>query len=111
MTRLTHRFFLMTLTLSSIGFSVSPTQAQSASVTDVLVEEVPEEVLRQDLILDARSPLDGQPLSAIEYAELQVEIERLNQVTPQVSPKLRQLIGLLKFRKILKKVLPIVPIK
>ncbi len=75
------------------------------------LEEVPEEVLRQEMIFEARSPLNGAPLTATEYAELQADIEQLNQVTPQVSPKLQQLMMLVKLRKFIKTVLPIVPIK
>jgi hypothetical protein len=73
--------------------------------------EIPEEVLRQEIILDGRSPLDGQPLTATEYAELQAELERLNEPTPMVSPKLQQLVMLVKLRKFLKTVLPILPMK
>jgi hypothetical protein len=86
-------------------------RVNAQSAPSFIPEEVPEEVLRQEIILDARSPLDGKPLTATEYAELQVEIEQHNQTTPQVSPKLRQLVGLLKFRKLIKRVLPMIPIK
>ena len=74
-------------------------------------EPIPEKVLSQGLALEFRSPLDGRLLTATEYADLQAEIDRLNEVAPQVSPKIRRLVGLLKFRKFIKRVLPIVPIK
>ncbi len=74
-------------------------------------EETPEEVLRESVILEARSPIDGKPLSAVEYAELQAELEQLNQPNPPLSPKLQQLVTLLKIRKLLKTVIPILPIK
>jgi hypothetical protein len=89
----------------SIGLSIAPASA------DVVPEEVPEEVLRQEMILEGRSPLDGAPLTATEYAELQAELERLNTPTPTVSPKLQQLVMLVKLRKFLKTVLPILPMK
>jgi hypothetical protein len=84
---------------------------QAQVVPQAAMGEIPEEILRQEMILDARSPLDGKPLTATEYAELQVEIDRLNEPTPTVSPKLQQLVLLVKLRKFLKTVLPIVPIK
>jgi hypothetical protein len=73
--------------------------------------EVPEEVLRGEVTVGARSPLDGSPLTAREYAELQVEIERSNQVEAVAPEKLRNLVGLLRLRKFIKTVLPFVPIK
>ena len=74
-------------------------------------ENVSEKASSQELALEFRSPLDGRLLTATEYADLQAEIDRLNEVAPQVSPKIRRLVGLLKFRKFIKRVLPIVPIK
>ena len=74
-------------------------------------EKIPEEVSSHGLVLEFRSPLDGRLLTATEYADLQAEIDRLNEVPPQVSYKIRRLVGLLKFRKLIKRVLPIVPIK
>jgi hypothetical protein len=73
--------------------------------------EVPEEVLRGDVTVGARSPFDGAPLTAREYAELQVEIERANQVEAVAPEKLKNLVGLLRLRKFIKTVLPFVPIK
>ncbi len=97
----------------SVPPSVSPSvpPSVSPSVPPSAMDEIPEEILRQELILDGRSPLDGKPLTATEYAELQIEIDRLNEPTPTVSPKLQQLVLLVKLRKFLKTVLPIAPIK
>ena len=74
-------------------------------------ENIPEKASSQGLALEFRSPLDGRLLTATEYAELKAEIDRLNEVPPQVSPKIRRLVGLLTFRKLIKQLLPIVPIK
>ena len=74
-------------------------------------EKTPEKMSSHGLALEFRSPLDGRLLTATEYADLQAEIDRLNEVPPQVSYKIRRLVGLLKFRKLIKRVLPIVPIK
>lgn len=38
-------------------------------------EDTPEEVLRTEIILEARSPVDGDPLTPTEYAELQAELQ------------------------------------
>ena len=76
-----------------------------------VLEDVPEEVLRSEILLDGRSSFTGERLSATEYAEMQSEIERTNAVEPPVAPKLRTLVGLIQLRKFIKTVLPIVPIK
>ncbi len=68
-------------------------------------------ILRSEILLDGRSSFTGERLGATEYAELQSEIEATNAVEPQVAPKLRNLVGLIKLRKFIKAVLPIVPIK
>jgi hypothetical protein len=39
-------------------------------------EDIPEEVLRAEIITEARSPIDGKPLSAIDFAELVVRVEQ-----------------------------------
>jgi hypothetical protein len=75
------------------------------------VDEVPEEILRNEVITEARSPLDGKPMTAREYAEFQVELEQANQLKAVPNEKIRKLVGLLKLRKFIKTVLPFVPIK
>ena len=74
-------------------------------------QDTPEEILRTEIILDARSPIDGKPLTAQEYAELQAEIEQtLNQVSPRsISPRLRELVFLLSIRRGLRLFLPFIP--
>ncbi len=71
----------------------------------------PEEVLRAEVITNARSPINNQPMTATQYAEQQTEITTLNQVPPKVSDKVRNTIALLKLRKFIKTVLPFIPIK
>jgi hypothetical protein len=39
-------------------------------------EDIPEEVLRAEIITEARSPIDGKPLSAVDFAELVVQVEQ-----------------------------------
>jgi hypothetical protein len=71
----------------------------------------PEEVLRTEIIGEARSAIDGRLLTAQQYAELQAEIEAANQPPAVVPEKGRKLIGLLRLRKLLKTFLPFIPIK
>lgn len=68
--------------------------------------DTPEEVLRTEIITEARSPVDGEPLSAAEYAELQVALRSTESVQPKVSPRISRLIGLLRLRKVIRSVFP-----
>lgn len=72
-------------------------------------DEVPEEILRTEIILDARSPIDGEPISADEYAELQAYLEDGAGTTPSVSSDLQHLITLLRLRKFIRIFVPIFP--
>ncbi len=65
----------------------------------------PEEVLRTEIITEGRSPLDGQPLTAAQYAELEIALGE-SRFAPEIDPKLQQLIFLLKVRKLLKTLTP-----
>ena len=91
--------------------ALMPLPAKATAEPSVMSEDVPEEVLRSEILLDGRSSFTGERLSATEYAEMQSEIERTNAVEPPVAPKLRTLVGLIQLRKFIKTVLPIVPIK
>ncbi|MGK7877468.1 MAG: hypothetical protein AB4426_30460 [Xenococcaceae cyanobacterium] len=68
-------------------------------------EEVPEEVLRNEIITEARSRVDGESLTAAEYAELQAQLAE-SLFPPQLNPKVRELIFLLQVRKFLKTIIP-----
>jgi hypothetical protein len=78
-----------------------------------LVEDVPEEVLRTEIITEGRSPIDGKRLSASEYADLQAQLQQAPPVNPntEVSPAIRRQIGLLRLRKLIKTVFPFIPIR
>ena len=69
-------------------------------------EETPEEVLRTEIITQARSPLTGERLSAAQYAELQ---ERLAEspFPPELDSKVQQTIFLLQIRKFLETINPL----
>lgn len=68
-------------------------------------EDIPEEVLRTEIITEARSPIDGEALTAAEYAELQAQIES-GRFPPNLDPEIRHLIFLLQIRKMLKTFFP-----
>ena len=69
--------------------------------------DIPEEILRTEIILEARSPIDGKALNAAEYAQLQAQI-KTRPYPPKLSPKLRETVFLLRLRKILKTLFPFV---
>jgi hypothetical protein len=69
-------------------------------------EDVPEEVLRTQIITEARSPIDGKPLTAAEYAQLKALLAERS-IPPDVNPKIRQLIFLLRLRQLLRTVIPL----
>jgi hypothetical protein len=74
-------------------------------------EDQPEEVLRSDVITGGRSLIDGQPLTATEYAELQAELQTPPPSRPQVASELENTVRLLRLRKFLKTVFPFIPIR
>ncbi|WP_204103333.1 MULTISPECIES: hypothetical protein [Spirulina sp. CCY15215] len=68
-------------------------------------EDIPEEVLRNEIILEARSPLDGELLTAAEYAELEEKLSQ-PQAFIDLDPNLEQLILLLHIRKTINTLIP-----
>ena len=68
-------------------------------------EDVPEEILRTEIILEGRSPVDGKPLSASEYEELQARL-RESRFDPQINEDIQQLIFLLQIRKLIQTIIP-----
>jgi hypothetical protein len=70
--------------------------------------DIPEEVLRAELILEGRSPVDGKALSATEFAELIVntkqQIELENAMAATSNPKLKETLLLIRLRSFLKSV-------
>ncbi|MBD2099950.1 hypothetical protein [Leptolyngbya sp. FACHB-261] len=69
------------------------------------VEDVPEEILRTAIYTEARSPVTGRPLTAAEYARLQEELQAIR-VEPQINPRIRRLITLLRLRQLLRTFFP-----
>ena len=71
-------------------------------------DDVPEEILRTEVIFEARSPLDGSPLSPAEYAQLQTDLAA-SQTTLTLNPQIRYIIFLLQARRAFKPVIPFLP--
>lgn len=69
-------------------------------------EDLPEEVLRVEILTEARSPLNGEPLSAAEYAQLRARLAERG-FPPEIAPNIRQLIFMLELRRLINTVSPI----
>lgn len=73
--------------------------------------DIPEEVLRTEIITEARSPVDGKPLTAAEYAQLQVQLEN-GKYPPELNAEIRHLIFLARVRKLIQTITPLrIPIR
>jgi hypothetical protein len=94
------KFFGSILTVSAIALFTG-----KLAVSLPPPEDVPEEILRGEIILNGRSPIDGQPLTAAEYTELQAELAEPG-FKPEVSSDIEQLIFLLQVRKLFKIIIP-----
>jgi hypothetical protein len=68
-------------------------------------EDIPEEIARTEIITEARSSLDGSPVTAVEYAEQQGSL-RTAPYPPDAPQKFRDLVLLLQFRRLLRPFLP-----
>jgi hypothetical protein len=71
--------------------------------------DTPEEVLRTEIITQARSPIDGKPLTAAEYAQLQDQIST-GPAVPKLSPEVRQNVFLLRLLKLVRTFAPFLPL-
>jgi hypothetical protein len=68
-------------------------------------EDVPEEILRTEIIFVGRSPVDGKPLSTSEYEELQARL-RESRFAPKINKDIQQTIFLLQIRKLIQTIIP-----
>ncbi len=69
------------------------------------VDDIPEDVLRTEIITQGRSPVTGRPLTATEYEEL-MNFLASDPLPPEVNPKIKRLIFLLKVRKFFQTIFP-----
>jgi hypothetical protein len=68
--------------------------------------DTPEEILRTEIILEGRSPVTGEPLTALEYAELQTDLAQ-RKFAPELNSEIQHLIFLLRIRKLFKTFIPL----
>jgi len=88
--------------LTELPTNDSPNTAPTEWNTDT---DIPEEILRTEIITEARSPLTGEVLSAAEYAQLQATLASPAGDT-LVSDDLQYLIFLLQFRRAVRPIVP-----
>lgn len=69
-------------------------------------EDTPEEILRTEIILEARSPIDGKPLTAAEYAELEAKLAQRS-TPPGIAPEIQHTIFLLRILKLIRTITPL----
>lgn len=69
-------------------------------------DDTPEEVLRNEILLEARSPLDGEPLTPAEYAALQAQLQEPTD-PPQLSSDIRHNIFLLQLLRMFRTLSPL----
>jgi hypothetical protein len=71
-------------------------------------QDIPEEVLRAEIITEARSPINGKALSATDFAELVVttkqQLDRDDAILATSNPKFKETLFLLRLRSFLKSV-------
>ena len=65
-------------------------------------EDLPEEILRTEIILEGRSPIDGVALTPAEYETLQAQLQESRIGSKILIPILQELIFLLQVRKFIK---------
>lgn len=90
--------------------AVEPAAIEPAAIepaTEPAAEDIPEEILRTEIITEARSPLTGEPVSAAEYAQLQDELAGPAGGT-LTNQNLRRLFFLLEIRRAIKPILPFI---
>jgi len=86
--------------LATVLLNPYPTLAEP-----LILEEIPEEILRTEIITTARSPLTGEPLSATEYAALEEQL-KTQQGQPEADPTLETLLLLLQLRRLGESLVP-----
>ncbi|MEM1368715.1 MAG: hypothetical protein AAGG02_12000 [Cyanobacteria bacterium P01_H01_bin.15] len=93
------RLFLL---VNLAGFSLSSVAVNALPSP----EDRPEEILRTEIIVEARSPIDGREMTPGEYARLQEDVLAQSKFPPQMSDDIRQLVFLANIRKFLKTITP-----
>ncbi|ELR96415.1 hypothetical protein [Gloeocapsa sp. PCC 73106] len=68
--------------------------------------DIPEEILRGEIVLEGRSPIDGKPVTLSEYVQLQEQLAQ-SRFPPNLSPEVRHQIFLLQLLKFLRTFTPL----
>ncbi len=102
--KLTKAVKLLLLILISATFVFISSYWGSVVIALPPPEDTPEEILRTQIIIEARSPIDGKFLTAAEYAQLQAQLQKAP--PPKLDPKIREQIFLLRLRKSLLQFFP-----
>lgn len=99
------------LSFQLVALSIVTPGVSAETLPTAIIKEIPEEVLRAEIYTEARSPIDGKRLTAAEYVELLEKLRSLDGIPPEdlVSPKIQELIDLLKLRKFLRQFIPFIP--
>ncbi len=91
---------LYTTTMLSVATSVMANILPDA--------DIPEEVLRAEIITEARSPIDGKALSAQDFAELVVntkqQLDRDDAIAATTNSKFKEAVLLLRLRGFLRSI-------
>jgi hypothetical protein len=93
------RVSLLTVAFVALTSSIAPAFALPPA------SDLPEEVQRTEIITEARSPVDGKPMTAADYAELEAHLQE-SPYPPEISQKYRNLITLLRLRRAIRSVFP-----
>ncbi|WP_017655793.1 hypothetical protein [Fortiea contorta] len=98
------RILLIVFSLSITILVALGSHWQTRAVALPPPEDIPEEILRTEIITEGRSPIDGKPLTAAEYAELQEQLQ--TSPPPKLNSSLRQTVYLIQLRKALLQLFP-----
>lgn len=97
--------YLSGLLLSLPGSPIGASPAVSPLVLPP-PDDVPEEVLRLEVITEVRSPIDGKPMSAADYAEFQAQQQENPHPELSLPAEVRQGVLLLQIRRALRSLWP-----
>lgn len=85
---------------------VAPGAAAESQVALPPPEEVPEELLRTEMILPARSPIDGKPMSPAEYAQLTERLQENTATRNRVNPDVEHTVFMLRLLRLFRTITP-----
>jgi len=85
---------------------LAPTTAAASQVALPPPNDVPEEILRTEIILPARSPIDGQPMSPAEYAQLTERLQENTATRHQLNPDVEHTIFMLRLLRLFRSLNP-----